>query len=176
MPKEDAVAFLPVQWRFIQKTQPTDSSVGNPQSQSSRYSKRLKPVPTPLSHVPSPPNNPLPAQQLRNHEVAHVLIRPVAQMTRDARDERDVEHASIDPKYHSSVAVFNAPTNNQVRRGKKTHSWILKSTLPFPFNARTFASSLLTLFPLSSASIHSALSPNSLLLSPASFSPPFLLR
>ena len=38
-------------------------------------------------------NDTLPAQELRNHKMAHVFIGPVRQMASDARPEGDIEKA-----------------------------------------------------------------------------------
>ena len=61
------------------------------------------------------PKNPLPAQELANHEMADVLISPVTQMACNARDEGDIEDASV-----GFVSSHHPPTPSKTGKGGLT--------------------------------------------------------
>lgn len=53
----------------------------------------------------SPLHDPMPAQQLADHEMADVLVRPVTQMAGNRGEQVDVESTFLDSVIHTSVRI-----------------------------------------------------------------------
>ena len=47
----------------------------------------------------------MPAQQLTNHKMAHILIRPIAQMASNRRQQIDVKRALLDRIIDAAVGI-----------------------------------------------------------------------